>query len=63
MVVQTMDQDSEFMSSLICYLFKMHAIKVKNGGCNHQSFQTRHVIKFLPYILIKHLISFGDICN
>ena len=48
-----MDLDSEFMSSLMNYLFKKLGIKIKTvAPYNHQSLQAEHGIKSLSNILI-----------
>ena len=53
-----MDQDSTFMSSLMCYLFHRLNIKIKTiAPYNHQSLQAEHGIKSLTHILTKHLTS------
>ena len=53
-----MDQDSEFMSSLMTYLFHRSNIKIKMiASYNHQSLQAEHGIKSLTQILTKHLTS------
>ena len=45
-----MDQDSAFMSSLMCYLFHRLNIKIKTvGPYNHQSLQVEHRIKSLTF--------------
>ena len=56
-----MDQDSEFMSSLMNYLFKALGIKIKTvGPYNHKSLQAEHNIKSLSNILTKHLTGQGQ---
>ena len=56
-----MDQDSAFMSSLMCYLFHRLNIKVKTiAPYNHQSLQAEHGIKSLTHILTKHLTGLGQ---
>ena len=51
-----MNLDSEFMSSLMNYLFKRLGIKLKTvAPYNHQSFHAEHGIKSLSNILTKHL--------
>ena len=51
-----MDQDSEFMSSLMNYLFKKLNIKIKTvAHYNHQLLQAEHGIKSLSTTLTKHL--------
>ena len=56
-----MDQDSEFMSSLMTYLFHKFNIKIKTvAPYNHQSLQAEHGIKPLTNILTKHLTSLGQ---
>ena len=68
-----MDQDSEFMSSSMNFLFQALGIKIKTvGPYNHKSLQAEHGIKSLSTILTKHFdrtrtnvayISFiGNIC-
>ena len=55
-----MDQDSMFMSSLMSYLFKKLAIKIKTvGPHNYKSLQAEHSIKSLSNILTKHLTGQG----
>ena len=57
-----MDQDSEFISSLINYLFNEFNIKIKTvAPFNHQSLHMEHGIKSLSTILTKHLIRLGQI--
>ena len=56
-----MDLDSEFMSSLMNYLFKRLGIKIKTvAPYNHQSLQAEHGIKSLSNILTKHLTGLGE---
>ena len=56
-----MDQDSAFISSLMNYLFKKFDIKIKTvASYNHQLLQAEHGIKSLSTILMKHLISLGQ---
>ena len=56
-----MDLDSEFMSSLMNYLFKRLGIKIKTvAPYNHQSLQAEHGIKPLSNILTKHLTKSGE---
>ena len=56
-----MDQDSTSMSSLVNYLFKVLAIKIKTvGPYNHKSLQAEHSIKSLSGILTKHLTGQGQ---
>ena len=56
-----MDQDSEFMSSLMTYLLNKFGIKIKTvAPYNHQSLQAEHGIKSLACILIKHLTNLGQ---
>ena len=56
-----MDQDSEFMSSLMNYLFNKFNIKIKTvAPYNHQSLQAEHGIKSLSTILTKHLTNLGQ---
>ena len=56
-----MDQDSEFMSSLMTYLFYRLNIKIKMiAPYNHQSLQAEYGIKSLTCILTKHLTSLGQ---
>ena len=56
-----MDQDSEFMSSLMSYLFKKLGISIKTvGPYNHKSLQAEHGIKSLSNILSKHLTGQGQ---
>ena len=55
-----MDQDSEFMSSLINYLFNKLDTKIKTvPPYNHQLLQAEHGIKSLSTILTKHLTNLG----
>ena len=56
-----MDQDSEFMSSLMTYLFHKFDIKIRTvAPYNHQSLQAEHRIKSLSHILNEHLTSLGQ---
>ena len=56
-----MDQDSAFMSSLMNYLFKKLAIKIKMvAPYNHQSLEAEPGIKSLSTILTKYLTSLGQ---
>ena len=56
-----MDQDSAFMSSLMCYLFHRLNIKIKMiGPYNHQSLQAEYGIKSPTHILTKHLTGLGQ---
>ena len=56
-----MDQDSAFMSSLMCYLFKKLGITVKTvGPYNHKSLEAEHGIKSLSSILFKQLTDQGQ---
>ena len=56
-----MDQDSAFMSSLMCYLFKKLGINIKTvGHYNRKSLQTEHGIKSLSSILSKNLTGQGQ---
>ena len=56
-----MDQDSAFMLSLMNYLFKRLAIKIKIVvPYNHPSLQVEHGIKSLSMILTKCLTHFGQ---
>ena len=56
-----MDQDSAFMSSVMNYLFKKFDIKIKTVALyNHQSLWAEHGIKSLSTILMKHLMSLGQ---
>ena len=56
-----MDLDSAFMSSLMNYLFKRLAIKIKTvAPYNNQSLQAEHGIKSLSKILTKHLTGLGE---
>ena len=56
-----MDQDSEFMSSLMTYLFHRLNIKIKTiAPYDHQSLQAEHGIKSLTCILTKHLTGLGQ---
>ena len=56
-----MDQDSEFMSSLMTYLFHQFDIKIKTvAPYNHQSLQAEHGINSLSCILSKHLTNLGQ---
>ena len=53
-----MDQDSEFMSSLMTYLLHKFNIKIRTvAPYNHQSLQAEHGIKCLSTILTKHLTN------
>ena len=55
------DQHSEFMSSLMSYLFKKLGIKIKTvGPYNHKTLQAEHCIKSLSNILTKHLTGQGQ---
>ena len=57
----TMDQDSAFMSPLMNYLFKKLYIKIKTEApYNHQLLQAECRIKSLSTILMKNLISLGQ---
>ena len=56
-----MDQDSEFMSSLMIYLLNEFNIKIRAvAPYNHQSLQAEHGVKFLSTILAKHLTNLGQ---
>ena len=56
-----LDQDSAFMSSLMNYLFKKLDMKIKTvAPYNHQLLQAEHGIKSLSTILMKHLMSLGQ---
>ena len=56
-----MDQDSEFMSSLLTYLFNKLYIKIKTvTPYNHQPLQAKHGIRSLSMILMKHLTNLGQ---
>ena len=56
-----MDQDSEFMSSLMTYLFHRLVIKIKTiAPYNHQSLHAEHGIKSLTCILTEHLTGLGQ---
>ena len=56
-----MDQDSEFMSSLMTYLLDRFNIEIKTVALyNHQSLQAEHGIKSLTNILSKHLTNLGQ---
>ena len=56
-----MDQDSEFISSPMNYLFKKPNIKIKTvAPYNHQSLQAGHGIKSLSTILTKQLTYLGQ---
>ena len=56
-----MDQDSEFMSSWMSYLFKKLRITIKTvGPYNHKSLQAEHGIKSLSNILSKCLTDQGQ---
>ena len=56
-----MDQNSEFMSSLMTYLLNKFGIKIKTvAPYNHQSLQAEHGVKLLSYILTKHLTNLGQ---
>ena len=56
-----MDQDSVFMSTLNCYLFRKLNIKITTvTPCNHQSLQAEHGIKSLSRILTKHWTGQGQ---
>ena len=56
-----MDQDSEFMSSLMNYLFNVLGIKIKTvSPYNHKSLQAEHGIKSLSTILTKQLKGQGQ---
>ena len=56
-----MDQDSEFMSSFMNYLFMKLDIKIKNvTPYNHQLLQAEHGIKSLSSILTKHLTNLSQ---
>ena len=56
-----MDQDSAFMSSLMCYLFHRLNIKIKTiAPYNHQSLQAEPGINSLTHILTKHLTGLGQ---
>ena len=58
-----MDQDSEFMSSLMTCILNRFCIKIKTvTPYNHQSLQAEHRIKSLSHILTKHLTNLGQIC-
>ena len=55
------DQESTFMSSLMNYVFKKLDIKIKTVALyNNQSLQAEHGIKSLSTIVIKHLMSLGQ---
>ena len=56
-----MDQESEFMSSFINYLFSKLDIKIKTvAPYNHQLLQAEHRIKSLSTILMKHLTNLSQ---
>ena len=56
-----MDQDREFMASLMTYLFDKFNIKIKTvAPYNYQSLQAEHGIKLLSSILTKHLTNLGQ---
>ena len=56
-----MDQDREFMSSLMNYLFNKVDIKMKTvAPYDHQSLQGKHGNKSLSIILMKHLTNLGQ---
>ena len=56
-----MDQDSEFMSSLMTYILDKFNIKIKTVACyNPHSLQAEHGIKSLSNILSKHLTNLGQ---
>ena len=56
-----MDQYSTFMSSLMNYLLNKLDIKIKTvAPYNHQSLQSKHRIKSLSTILMKHLTNLGQ---
>ena len=57
-----MDQDSDFMSSLMNYLFRKFEVKLKTvAPYNHQSLQVEYGMKSLANILMKHLTEKGQI--
>ena len=56
-----MDQDSEFMSSLMTYLLNKFNIKIRTVvPYNHQSLQAEHSIKSLSTILTRHLTNLAQ---
>ena len=56
-----MDQDGTFMSSLMNYVFKKLDIKIKAGALySHQLLQAEHGIKSFSTILMKYLMSLGQ---
>ena len=56
-----MDQDSEFISSLMTYLLNKFNIKIRTvAPYDHQSLHAEHSIKSLSTILTKHLINLGQ---
>ena len=56
-----MDQDSAFISFLMNYVFKKLDIKIKTvAPYSYQSLQAEHGIKSLSTILMKHLMSLGQ---
>ena len=56
-----MDQDSEFMSTLMNYLFRKLNVKIMTiAPYNHQSLQAEHGINSLSRILTKHLSGQGQ---
>ena len=56
-----MDEDNAFMSSLMTYLWNKFNLKTRTvAPYNHQSPQTKHSIKSLPTIIIKHLTNLGQ---
>ena len=56
-----MDENSEFMSSLMNYLLSKFNIKIKTEApYNHQLLQAEHGIKSLSTILTKYLMNLGQ---
>ena len=56
-----MDQDSEFMSSLMTYLLNKFNIKIRTGApYNHHFPQAEHSIKSLSTILSTYLTNLGQ---
>ena len=55
-----LDQESEFMSSLMNYPLHKFDINMKKVAYNHQSLQAEHGIKSLSNILTKHLAKLGQ---
>ena len=56
-----MDHDIALMSSLINYLFKKFAIKIKTmTPYNHQSLQAEHGRKSSSTIITKHVTDLGQ---